>query len=31
LHDRTVIAFARALADLIGGFTPPPAYGPPGR
>jgi amidase len=26
LHDRTVIAFARALAGLIGGFTPPPAY-----
>jgi amidase len=26
LHDRTVIAFAQALAGLIGGFTPPPAY-----
>jgi amidase len=26
LHDRTVTAFARALAGLIGGFTPPPAY-----
>jgi amidase len=26
LHDRTVTAFARALADLTGGFTPPPAY-----
>jgi amidase len=31
LHDRTVIAFAQTLAGLIGGFTPPPAYGPPGR
>jgi len=26
LHDRTVIAFAQVLADVIGGFTPPPAY-----
>jgi amidase len=26
LHDRTVTAFARALAGLIGGFTPPPGY-----
>jgi amidase len=26
LHDRTVTAFAQALADLTGGFTPPPAY-----
>jgi amidase len=26
LHDRTVTAFARALAGLIGGFTPPPVY-----
>jgi amidase len=26
LHDRTVIAFAQALSELIGGFTPPPAY-----
>jgi amidase len=26
LHDHTVTAFARALAGLIGGFTPPPAY-----
>jgi Asp-tRNA(Asn)/Glu-tRNA(Gln) amidotransferase A subunit family amidase len=25
-HDRTVIAFAQVLADVIGGFTPPPAY-----
>jgi len=26
LHDRTVIAFARLMSDLIGGFTPPPGY-----
>jgi amidase len=26
LRDRTVIEFARVLADVIGGFTPPPAY-----
>jgi len=26
LRDRAVIAFARVLAGLIGGFTPPPAY-----
>jgi amidase len=26
LHDRTVIAFARALAGLTGAFTPPPDY-----
>ena len=25
-YDRNVIAFVRALAGLIGGFTPPPAY-----
>jgi amidase len=26
LRDRTVVAFARLLADLVGGFTPPPGY-----
>ena len=26
LRDRVTIAFAEALAGLIGGFTPPPAY-----
>jgi amidase len=26
LHDRTVIAFSRILAELAGGFTPPPGY-----
>jgi amidase len=26
LHDRTVIAFAQIMAELAGGFTPPPAY-----
>jgi amidase len=26
LHDRTVTAFAQAMAGLTGGFTPPPAY-----
>jgi amidase len=25
LHDRTVTAFAQAMAGLTGGFTPPPA------
>jgi amidase len=27
LEDRTPIAFAAQLADLLGGFTPPPSYG----
>jgi amidase len=26
LHDRSVIAFSQILAELAGGFTPPPAY-----
>jgi len=26
LHDHTVIAFSQILAELAGGFTPPPAY-----
>ena len=26
LHDRTAIHFARQLADLVGGFVPPPGY-----
>ena len=26
LHDRTMIAFAKVLASLTGGFTPPAAY-----
>jgi amidase len=30
LRDRTAIAFAEVLSDLIGGFTPPPAYATPG-
>ncbi len=25
LHDRTALAFARAMADVLGGFEPPPA------
>jgi amidase len=26
LHDRTVIAFAQAMAEVTGGFIPPPAF-----
>jgi amidase len=26
LHDRTAVQFARQLADLVGGFVPPPGY-----
>ena len=26
LHDRTALHFARQLADLVGGFVPPPGY-----
>jgi amidase len=29
LHDRTVIAFAQLLAEITGGFTPPPGYAVP--
>ncbi len=25
LHDRTALAFARCIADVIGGYEPPPA------
>jgi amidase len=27
LEDRTTIAFARSLSELIGGFVAPPGYG----
>ena len=26
LEDRTTIAFAKGLSELIGGFVPPPGY-----
>ena len=25
LHDRTALAFARAMTDVLGGYEPPPA------
>jgi amidase len=27
LHDRTALAFARCMADVLGGYVPPPAAG----
>ena len=26
LEDRTALAFARAIEDVLGGFVPPPDY-----